>query len=115
MSLTSLLSELVTHEAIGDGTADRYGVPAEVVITSTPNVPARLEQLDATEVSIGEDTVVADWRIFLEPTFTFSVRPHRDRFIDSAGRVFEVIGAPHLQRTPRGGHHFEARLRFIED
>lgn len=106
-----MLAELVTIQTIGASGTDRYNQPILGVTVTTNNVPARIEQTESTEVTIGEATVISDWRIFLEPDVVIS---NASRVVDSAGRTFEVVGAPNIQRTPRGPHHIEARLRFIQ-
>jgi hypothetical protein len=110
MSLTSLLAELVTIQTIGPVGTDRYNQPILGVASTVANVPARLEQTESTEVTVGEATLVSDWRIFLEPDEVIS---NASRIVDSLGRTFEVVGAPNLHRTPRGPHHLEARLRYV--
>lgn len=113
MSLASMLSERGTIHNLGTAGTDRYNQPIEAVTLVTADVPCRLEQTDSTEVTIGEATVISDWRLFLFPDAVIS---HADRFIDGSvpPRTFEVVGAPNVHRTPRGPHHIEARLRFIQ-
>lgn len=111
MSLASLLSERGTIQTIGPSGTDRYNQPIEGVTVTTDDVPYRLEQAESIEVSIGEATVVSDWRIFLLPDAEIT---HASRFVDADARTFEVVGAPNVHHTPRGPHHIEARLRFIE-
>lgn len=110
MSLTSLLTELVTIQTVGSSTVDRYNQPIKAVTATTPDVAARLEQTDSVEVTAGESTVTSDWKIFLLPA---AVITSGSRIVDSSGRTFEVVGAPSIERTPRGPHHLEARLRFV--
>lgn len=105
-----MLSELGTLQTIGSSTTDRYNQPILGVTVTTTDVPYRLEQTESTEVTIGEATVVSDWKLFLLPDAVVS---HSSRFIDAAARTFEVVGAPNIQSTPRGPHHIEARLRFV--
>ena len=106
-----MLSARGTIQTIGTTGTDRYNQPIEGVTVTTTDVPYRLEQVESIEVSIGEATVVSDWKLFLMPD---AVITHRSRFIDADARTFEVVGAPNVQRTPRGPHHIEARLRFIQ-
>jgi len=112
MSLASMLSLLGTIQTVGSAGVDRYNQPTETVTTTTANVPYRLEQTESTEVTAGEATAISDWKLFLLPTAVIS---HRDRFIDAntPPRTFEVVGAPSVERTPRGPHHIECRLRFV--
>lgn len=106
-----MLSERGTLQTIGSGGVDRYNQPIEGVTATTNDVPYRLEQTDSTEITIGEATVISDWKLYLLPDTAVS---YRDRFIDAQARTFEVVGAPNIQTTPRGPHHIEARLRFIQ-
>ncbi len=110
MSLASLLAELVTIQTTGPSGTDRYNQPIVGVTVTTNNVPARLEQTVSAEVTVGESTVVSDWKIFLLPGAVIS---SGSRIVDAAARTFEVVGAPSIERTPRGPHHIEARLRFV--
>lgn len=109
MSLLAMLAETVTIQTTGSSTVDRYNQPI-IGVTATANVPARVEQTDSVEVSIGEATVVSDWKIFLLPDVTIA---NTSRVVDQTGRTFEVVGAPEIHRTPAGAHHIEARLRYV--
>ena len=111
MTLANLLAERVVIEHRTAGAANRYGVPVDTVTSTTTDVPARLEQTDSLEVEVGETTVVSTWRIYLPADQTIGPR---DRVINSAGVEFEVVGVPDVKSTPRGPHHIEARLRFVE-
>lgn len=106
-----MLSLRGTIQHIGTIGSDRYNNPIEGVTSTLANVPYRLEQTDSTEITVGEATVISDWKLSLMPG---TVIGHRDRFIDVQERTFEVVGAPNIQSTPRGPHHVEARLRFIQ-
>lgn len=110
MSLLALLSLRGTVQTIGPGAVDRYNQLTETVTVTTTDVPYRLEQTESTEITVGESTVVSDWKLFLMPTVTIS---HLSRFIDVDGRTFEVVGPPNKLVTPRGPHHIEARLRYV--
>lgn len=108
MSLTGLLAEQATiYEPTFDA-IDAYGNPQPGTETST-TWPARLEQLSSDELVRDRDTVVADWRMFLPAEATVSQFAR----VVSAGRTFDVWGDPIEQRTPRGVHHLEIRLRRV--
>lgn len=108
MSLQSVLTEQVTiFEPSFDG-LDVYGNPQPGTETST-TWPARLEQLASEEIVRDRDTVVADWRMFLPATATVSQFAR----VESDGRQFDVWGDPIEQRTPRGIHHLEVKLRRV--
>lgn len=107
MSLAALLSEAVTVVRYG-ATTDVYGntVPgAETRVT----YPGRLEQLSADELVRDRDTVITDWRGFLPADVDLG--PY-DR-IEARGHLFEVVGLPNQQQTPRGPHHVEVQLRWV--
>lgn len=110
MSIKRLLHQIVTVQTIVDSVADRYGVAVDAVSGSV-EVAARLEQTESTEVSVGESTIVSDWRAFLPSEVSVT---HRDRLVDAYDRTFEVVGAPDTKETPRGPHHLSVRLRFVK-
>jgi hypothetical protein len=111
MSLASMLTELVAIQTIGVTGTDRYNQPITGVTATATDRPARLEQTESIEVTVGEATVISDWRIFFFPD---EIITSTSRVVNSSGRIFEVVGTPSIERTPRGPHHIEARLRFIE-
>jgi hypothetical protein len=108
VSLQSLLAESATVYHPQFDAVDAYGNPQPGTETSD-TWPARLEQFATDELIRDRDTVVADWRIFLPPA---AVIGPFDR-VESDSRVFEVWGDPIEQRTPRGVHHIEVRLRRV--
>lgn len=107
MSLTNLLSETVTVVRY-EATTDVYGntVPGAETRTS---YRGRLEQLRTEEIIRDRDTVIADWRAFL-PAGT-DITPY-DR-LEARGHLFEVVGLPAAQHSPRGVHHTEIHLRYV--
>jgi hypothetical protein len=108
MSLTGLLVEEVTIYEPAFDALDAYGNPQPGTETST-DYPARLEQLSSEEIVRDRDTVVADWRMFLPPGASVSQFAR----VEADGKSFEVWGDPIEQRTPRGIHHLELRLRRV--
>lgn len=108
MSLLGLLTETVTVYTPQYDGVDAYGDIQPGTETSA-TYPARLEQLESDEILRDRDTVLADWRLFLPPTAT--VGPF-DR-VESGGRRFTVHGDPAEQRSPRGAHHLELRLKRV--
>lgn len=113
MSLRALLSERGSVIPRVAGSADRRGNPVDAFDTANKRpYPCRLEQTDSEEIQVDRDTVISNWRLFLPPDAQISARDHWEQ---SDGRTFEVIGAPAIESTPRGPHHIEARLRFIDD
>lgn len=111
MSLIARLSQPVTVRTISDGAVDDYGVPTDVV-TATTEMDLAIQQTDAVEITVGEQTVISEWVAYGDdPALALTAR---DQIVDAAGTVFEVVGRPYRPRTPRGAHHLEARLRVIE-
>ncbi len=108
MSLNGLLAEQATIYHPEFDAVDAYGNPQPGTETSE-TWPARLEQLSSDEIVRDRDTVVADWRMFLPAAATVSQFSR----VESAGRTFEVWGDPIEQRTPRGIHHVEVKLRRV--
>ena len=105
-----MLSQRGTLLTIGAGSPDRYNVIVGEVTATKNDVPYRLQQTDSVEVTIGETTVISDWKLYLGPD---EPATNRSRFIDADGRTFEFTGAPYVVRSPRGPHHIEARVRFV--
>lgn len=111
MSLTSLLTQTVSIKNYEAGAADEYGNISEAF--GDPAIyQGRLEQLDnSREVTVGRDTVTADFRLFLPPEAT--IGPFDEVVAD--GRTFQVVGLPMLEKAPLGPpSHVLAHLRFIE-
>lgn len=108
MSLAGLLAEQATIYHPQFDAVDAYGNPQPGTETSD-TWPARFEQLSSDELVRDRDTVVADWRVFLPAGVV--IGPF-DR-VESGGHAFEVWGDPIEQRTPRGVHHVEVRLRRV--
>lgn len=107
MSLATLLTESVTVVRYAEAT-DEYGDEERGTPTSTV-YPGRLEQLSSEEVLRNEDTVLADWRLFLPATADITAYD----VVQARGLSFEVVGLPNEQRAPWGIHHVEARLKVV--
>lgn len=108
MSLTTLLTQTVTVTRRQFDALDAYGNPTSGTET-TAVWPARLEQLSSDELVHDRDTIVADWRMFLPAAA--AIGPFDA--VESDGRTFEVWGDPAEQRSPRGVHHLEVKLRRV--
>lgn len=107
MSLLGLLAETATVIRYA-ATTDRYGNTVPGAETRT-DYPARLEQLRTDELVRDRDTVITDWRAFLPPDADINAY---DR-IEARGHLFEVVGLPAQQHSPRGAHHLEVQLRWV--
>lgn len=109
MSLGALLTETATVYTPTFNAIDAYGNPQPGTETSV-SYPARLEALSSEETVRDRDTTVATWRMFLPAN---AVIRFTDRVV-SDGKAFEVVGDPIEQRTPRGTHHLEVRMRRVQ-
>lgn len=111
MSLAQLLTDdVVVVRRSQTVTQDEYGNP----VTSSEQIrdrwPARLQQVSATEIAVGDNRVLTDHVCYLPPDAL--VDPN-DR-IEHLGRTFEVIGTPAVLSDRQGVSHLEARLRFVQ-
>lgn len=109
MGLLDLLAEEVTIQTATAGDDDRYGNPT-TEYTDSETYRARLEQVDASELLARGDTQVTEWRLFLPGDAVIS---SQSRVTHPDEGTFEVVGEPAKQKTPRGVHHVEARLRRV--
>lgn len=106
MSLRRLLTQtatVISREPVG---VDEYGNPTEGPEIRA-SYPARLEQTDSAELLADRDTVTTRWRLFLPAEAVIDAWAR----VEVDGELFDVIGRPTLERTPRGPHHVEALLR----
>lgn len=58
----------------------------------------------------GVDMLVSSWVLFLPADAVIGGRDE----VEVGARAFEVDGQPVEMRTPRGPHHLEVRLRFVD-
>lgn len=110
MSLTSLLSEDVTHLAWTGGAEDAYGNVASTW-ASVGVLKGRLEQRSGEERTVDGNVVTSDWVLFLHPD---AVIDARDRFTDGQGRTFEVTGPANLRSAPNRDVLVEVSLRHVD-
>lgn len=110
MSYGALLAQTVTVRHYAAGAKDAHGNPAPAFDAGTA-YPARLTQTVAAEDTADRQFELGDWHLYLPAD---AVIGGRDRVVDDAGRVFEVVGPPLEARTPAGVHHIEARLRHVD-
>lgn len=66
--------------------------------------------LRVNEHQQGRDTITAEWQLLC----LLGVDVEAYDQIRHESRLYEVIGPPSTARSPRGPHHIEANLRFIE-
>lgn len=110
MSLASLLTETLWVIPFAAGAEDEYHNPVGA-FGAAVQVKGRLEQSRSDEETVDRDTPISDWILYLHPDAQVSAL---DRIQDADGRMFEVVGTPAPQRSPRGIHHIEVRLRNVE-
>lgn len=109
MTLRSLLTQTVTVQHHAEGAVDRFNDPTGGFDAGT-EYRARLEQSAGDEQSTDRSVQVGEWLLILPRD---AVIGGRDRVV-ADGSTFEVVGPPVVQRTPRGPHHIEARLRLVD-
>lgn len=109
MSFASLLVEDITIVHAGQ-TVDRYQDTTDDWSTATRvAVKGRLQQTSTTEVTVGRDTVMADWTLFLGAD---AVIGPSDR-VEANGATYEVVGQPAVVYGRAAPHHLEVRLRSV--
>jgi len=109
-ALDRLLTERVTvvRAAV---TRDRYGNAGTDWDTATrTDTPAWIEPTGASENDDQRSGQRAVWRLIVPVGVDIT---GRDR-IEYQGETFEIDGPPLTLRTPRGPHHVEAVLRWVE-
>jgi len=109
MTLASLLTQtatLIHHEPSG---ADAEGNPTYGTAT-TVTYPCRLEQTDSVEELDGERRTTTNLRLFLPPSASGA---NFEDALQVDGVTYQLVGAPDIERTPRGIHHLELRLTRV--
>jgi head-tail adaptor len=109
LTFPRLRTQPVTVTRPGPGTEDVYG-NIQPTWDEIGTWWAVLEQTDAEEHTVGEDTQTADWRLYLPPDADIR---GRDR-VQLDDVTFEVVGPPNRARRPQGIHHIEAALRSTD-
>lgn len=104
---SALLTQQVTIERRTFADEDAYG-NTTLETSATYTVRGYLEQTDSTEVTVGRETVVSNWRAVFPAGTSLDAG---DRVV-YAGQTFEVIGAPARLWNPRtrAEQHVEVRL-----
>ena len=103
-----LLTQAVVVQTRVEGAENDFGNPT-VTWTDTEYL-GRLEQSTGREHNDSRAAQVGEWLLFL---LADAVIDGNSRVV-ADGLTFEVIGPPAVQRTTRGEHHIEARLRHVE-
>lgn len=108
MSIDALLTETVTVVNYTGTTRGAYNAVEAATPVETATV-GRLEQLSTEEIIRDQDTVLADWQVFLPAGTPVAAQSK----IQGRGHTFDVYGLPDELRTPRGPHHVVVRLRLV--
>ena len=114
MSLATLLTDpvtLQTRATATDSRGDTYSTWTAGATVSGRLTPASTVGAGSSERLAGQDQIVVDWLLLL-PAGT-PLGPY-DRVVDAAGRRWDVVGAPVHASSPRGPHHVEAHVRWVE-
>lgn len=109
MSIAFWLRQTVTITNPGS-TTDAYGnVAPDWSSVSTATEKGLLEATDSTEVTVGRDTVVSNFLLFLK--VDTAVTAYSRVTVTGVSGTFEVVGLPAVfdQGSP-GTRHTEARL-----
>lgn len=69
-----------------------------------------LNSVTSTEVLDGRDTLISNWKLYVPAGTDIT---GRDR-VEVDGATYLVVGKPSTASTPRGTHHVEANLIWIE-
>lgn len=104
------LPDTVTVLVNTPGAADVYG-NATSSWADGQTIRGWLQPTGTSEDVRNQDVVVSDWLLFTSPDAPITPL---SRVRDAAGHVFEVVGLPAVHKTPRGPHHVEAKLRFVQ-
>lgn len=112
MTVAGLLSQTATvHVRDESGGDDMFGSDRPVW-TAGATYPCRLEPLGTPEeVTVGGDVQTAEWRLYLPAAAHGNLSGYDRVTVAGEAPTFEVVGTPGAQRSPRGVHHVEARLR----
>lgn len=109
MSLTSLFTQTAQHYVRSDTATDSYGnvVPG---FDAPVDISGRLEIDTGSEEDTDRESAVHKATWYCQPTVDIH---HLDRLVID-GNTWQVDGPPSVARSPRGAHHLEVRLRWVE-
>lgn len=97
------LRDSIIITPITDGSADRYGNPADSAGTPVTVrawvTPAGMQELEAGQ----RDTRLSQYSVIVEATVSVNARSQ----VSWNSRTFEVIGEPKLFSYRNGDHHYE--------
>ncbi len=116
MSFTAMLGytgEILKRNVTGyddDGVEEVEFLPQGEIACWLEPFASLQSGVDAEEHLNARDTVTGKWRLLMEVDNDAEAY---DRFL-AEGRTFEFDGPPETARSPRGPHHLQATLYWIE-
>jgi hypothetical protein len=110
MSLDWLLSETCLRVRYATVTDDYNNEVRDPNNPTVATYPCRLEQTPSMEITVGANTQISNWVIYLPPDADVKGTD----VIQADGVTYEVLGPPMANRSPIMVHHQEARLIFVE-
>lgn len=108
--ISYLLTQQATRNRFGSTTDDYNNVVPNDTVVDTKEYPCRLEQGPSIELTIGANTQITNWIIYLPPDA--DVKGTDVLEVDAL--KYEVIGPPTVSITSVGPHHKTANLTYIE-
>lgn len=109
MSFRGLLNRTVTVVPMNVTSIDRYGNEIRGAGTPIEGVPARRDQVEATEELLDRDQQSRTFRYWFPAGVAIS---GRDRIVDGA-ETLEVEGEPETVDGYRSAHHLEVRAYLV--
>jgi hypothetical protein len=107
-----LLTQPLTIQTVQTGTLDEYGDQIQASYGAPVSAFGFLEQRKTDEMLVDRDTVVSDWKCWLQAGTAIG---HLD-FITYNGQKFQVNGQPHEVWNARKGvvSHIEVELVVVD-
>jgi hypothetical protein len=104
-----LLTQKAVRNRFGSTTDDYNNVVVNDTVVDTKTYPCRLEQGPSTEITLGANTQISNWVIYLPPDA--DVKGTDVLEVDS--QKYEVLGPPTVSITSAGPHHKTAQLTVV--
>ena len=111
MSLSRLMSQPLTVQAMGPTTQDVYGDWIPGAVGAPVSVSGYLEQSTSVEFVLNRDTTVTTWKAFLPASVAITPLS----LVNFQAQVFQVDGAPWFVYNPRtkAVDHIECKLVVV--
>ncbi len=104
-----LLTQQATRNRFGSTVDDYNNEIANDTVIDTKRYACRLQQSPSKEITVGANTQITNWVIYLPPEA--DVRGTDVLEVD--GQKYEVVGPPTVSITPSGPHHKTANLIVV--